>query len=112
MIFGRKSSPLLHKIFDEEALILGKRIRDLMFGQELSGESMPWHTVTELVDNKRLLVENHRGIIAYSCEKILIKLPFGRLCVSGCELNVACMTKTQLVINGTISSIIISKEGE
>ncbi|MBR4864664.1 MAG: YabP/YqfC family sporulation protein [Oscillospiraceae bacterium] len=88
---------------------MGNRIRDFMFGEELPGESMPWQTVTELIDNTRVLIENHRGIIAYSCEKILIKLPTGHLCVTGCDLCVACMSRQQLIIKGTILSITVTK---
>ena len=84
---------------------LDNRFRGFTFSEELPGESLPWQTVTELVDDRRLLIENHRGITAYSSEKILIKLHCGQLCVIGCDLCIACMTKQRLIIKGTISSI-------
>ena len=83
--------------------------RKFMFSDELPGESMPWRAVTELFDNKRLIVENHRGIIAYGCDKILIKLHDGQLMVNGHDLCIVSMTKQQLIISGTIASISITK---
>lgn len=91
------------------AMNMEKFSRNNLFDQELPCETMPWQTVTELIDNKRVLIENHRGIIAYNCEKIIIKLPGGHLCVTGCDLCISYMTRQQLIINGNILTIAITK---
>ena len=88
---------------------MSDRFHNILFSEELPRETLPWQTVTEIVDNKRVIIENHRGIIVYSSEKIVIKLTDGSLCVIGNNLCVAYMSKQQLIINGTIQSINLTK---
>ncbi len=89
---------------------LYKGLLGTTFHEELPGESFPWQTVTELIDDNRVLIENHRGVTAYSCDKILVRLPGGRLCITGNDLCIACMTRQRLIIKGIISGITICKE--
>ncbi|MCI6937092.1 MAG: YabP/YqfC family sporulation protein [Clostridiales bacterium] len=72
---------------------------------ELETEPMPVQPIIEVAGDRRLLVENHRGVSAYSTEKILINVGFGTVCVCGWDLQLIRMTKEQLVIRGRIDSI-------
>ena len=51
---------------------------------ELETEPMPAQPIVEIAGDQRVLVENHRGIIAYSTEKILVNVAFGAVCICGC----------------------------
>ncbi len=80
-------------------------------GAELSGEPMPGQPVVEIAGDRRVLVENHRGILEYSRERIGIKVKYGVVAVCGCGLEVIRMTREQLVISGRIDGISIQRRG-
>ncbi len=67
-------------------------------------------TLLELLGDHRLLVEHHRGILAYGTEEILIKASFGRLRVTGKELRLCCMSRLQLLIGGTVAALTLEAE--
>ena len=62
-------------------------------------------TIVEIAGERRVLVENHRGVAAYSQEKILVKVKYGSLCICGCNLQMHHMTKDQLVVFGKIHNV-------
>lgn len=62
-------------------------------------------TLAELYGNERLLVEQHRGILGYGSECIRIGTSFGCLTVEGEALRLCCMSRSQLVIRGTIRAV-------
>lgn len=72
---------------------------------ELTGAVLPGIPLLELSGDQRILLENHCGITCYSHREIRIKVKFGQLCVSGCNLELMQMSSSQLVITGNISSI-------
>lgn len=76
-----------------------------MLGADLPGELPPGLPLVELIGERRVLIENHRGVIAYGCNEICVKVQYGLLTVKGCELMLAKMTKDQLVITGKIDCI-------
>lgn len=63
--------------------------------------------LVEILGEKRVLIENHLGVVGYSSEEIQIKVSYGTLSVSGCGLCFAQINREQLVINGQIDSIIL-----
>ena len=63
-------------------------------------------TLVELYGNERLLVEQHRGILAYGEACICIGTSFGSLTVEGAQLRLCCMSRHQLVIRGRIDKIL------
>ena len=61
--------------------------------------------LVEVLGNGRLMIENHRGIIEYSNQKICVKVTFGCIKVCGNKLIIAKMTSEQMVIVGEIQNI-------
>lgn len=72
---------------------------------DLPLEPLPKVPLLELANDKRILIENHKGLAAYGCNEIQIKVQYGRICVRGNKLSVANMTKYKLIITGCIDSI-------
>ena len=70
---------------------------------------MPAQPIVEIAGDQRVLVENHRGIIAYSTEKILVNVAFGTVCICGCGLRLIRMTREQLVIRGRIDAVSLQR---
>ena len=62
-------------------------------------------TIVEIVEQRRVLIENHRGVIAYGEEKILVNVRFGAISICGQRLELTHMTKEQLVVCGSIHSV-------
>lgn len=71
----------------------------------LYSESVPGQPIVEISGDRRVLIENHKGVAAYGQERILINVKFGMVCVCGCNLEIVHMTKEQLVIWGRIDSV-------
>lgn len=72
---------------------------------DLSTEAMQSQTLVEIFGNGRVIVENHRGIIQYGCDQICIKTKKGFITVHGNGMQVAKMSKEQLVIVGSIERV-------
>lgn len=86
------------------------RIMELLADStELETEPMPAQPIIEIAGEQRMLVENHRGVSAYSSERILINVEFGAVCVCGCGLRLLRMTREQLVIRGRIDTVSLQR---
>ena len=59
----------------------------------------------EITAGKRLLIDNHRGVLSYSEETVTALLPDGKLTVCGDRLQMKAMTDRQLLITGRIDSV-------
>ena len=69
------------------------------------GETLSRLPLVEIAGNKRVLVENHMGIVKYGAEEIGVKVRHGTICVKGSHLEIACISKDKLVICGQIEGI-------
>ena len=58
-----------------------------------------------LYGNERVLIEEHRGILAYGDEEIRVGTSFGVAVIQGMELRLCCMSRSQLVIRGRIACV-------
>lgn len=67
--------------------------------------SLPDKPIIEISGDRRVLIENHWGVKEYGHEKITVQVPFGGICVTGCDLELMRMTKEQLVICGKIQCV-------
>lgn len=76
---------------------------------DLYGESLPGVPVVELAGDRRVLIERHKGVTAYSDEQICVRLSYGYLSICGCNLELTRMTREQLIISGRIDGIQIQR---
>lgn len=79
--------------------------RKVLQSSEQIGTPLIGVSLIEIYGYKRVLVENHGGVIQYGRNEIMIRLRDGRACVSGSCLELAKMTKEQLVVIGRIESV-------
>lgn len=77
---------------------------------DLQDEPLPGLPLIEIVGDCRVLIERHMGVTEYGKERIVIKVRNGQICVCGSGMELIRMTKSQLVIKGTIFSVNIIKE--
>ena len=80
-------------------------LQRLAEGMDLAGEPLPGQSVVELTGGNRVLIENHSGVKEYGSTLIRVKVRFGSICVCGCNLELAKMTKGQLIISGQIEAV-------
>lgn len=72
---------------------------------DLPTEAVPGLPLVEIAGERRVLIENHRGVTVYGCNMIHVKVSYGHLCICGRGLELAQMTRQQLVVTGTIDSV-------
>lgn len=65
-----------------------------------------------LTGTEQLLVENHRGLRAYSRSEICLQTSLGELRVSGEALDIKLITQDQVDIGGWIGKVEWGKRGE
>lgn len=87
-----------------------KKLMDrIALGVDLPGEYLPRVPVVEICDDSRVLIENHMGVIGYSCNEICAKVRFGVLKICGSQLSLARMSRHQLVIIGKIDGVALQR---
>jgi sporulation protein YqfC len=77
----------------------------LAWAANLPDEPTPGEPLVEIIGNRQVLIENHNGVSEYGESLIRVKVKFGTICVSGCNLELARMTKGPLIISGLIESV-------
>lgn len=77
-------------------------------GMDLTGE-VCFESLVELIGNKRVLIEHHRGILQYQRDCICVKVKFGTVSITGQCLEIYQMSHEKLVISGTIDAISIHR---
>ena len=78
------------------------RFADSVSSETVSMSRLP---LVELYGGKRILIENHCGVLAYTDNSICVKVKCGQVCVCGSNLNLAMMSRERLVICGRIESV-------
>lgn len=76
---------------------------------DLPGELLPGQSVVELAGDRRVLIENHRGVTEYGQGKISVRVRYGLVVVCGCGMELSRMTREQLVITGRIDGITLHR---
>lgn len=79
-----------------------ERITD---GADLPGMAMPGVPLVELAGDRRVLIENHGGVTEYGSCRIQVRVRYGQIAVCGENLQLARMTREQLVISGRIDAV-------
>lgn len=80
-------------------------MRDWKSGIRADAGGLRPKTLVELYGNERVLIEEHRGILAYGDEEIRVGTSFGVAVIQGMELRLCCMSRSQLVIRGRIACV-------
>lgn len=78
---------------------------------DLQGEAVPGLPLIEILGSSRVLIEQHCGVTEYGCQEIHIKVKGGEITVCGRELELALMTKEQLIICGCIDAVSLKRRG-
>lgn len=78
---------------------------------EMSGEVAPGRPLVEICGERRVLIENHRGVLSYGSEQISVSVSYGEVVVRGCGLELARMTREQLVICGRVDGVSLVRRG-
>lgn len=81
-----------------------KLIQDLAERLELPEESLGAARLT-VTAGHRALIENHRGILEYGTEQIVVSVGRGRLRILGSGLRLEAMNRSELLILGHIDSL-------
>ena len=76
---------------------------------DLPDEAIPGLPLIEIAGDRRVLIENHKGVIAYGTEQICVKVSYGTVSVCGCDLELARMTKGQLIVSGRIGNVLLNR---
>lgn len=79
---------------------------------DLQEEPIPGLPLIELAGDRRVLMENHCGVTEYGRNRIRVKVKFGQVCVSGQCLELAKMSKGQLIISGKIEGVELIRGGK
>lgn len=64
-----------------------------------------------LIGTLQLQVENHRGVIEYTSQRVRIRTRHGEMTVIGERLRIGSIYQKDLVIEGTIMGVEIEKVG-
>lgn len=77
----------------------------------LPGEPIPGLSVVEITEDKRVLVENHKGVTEYGSGRICIRVSFGEIGIYGNCLKLARMTGGLLLISGDVDTVHLFRRG-
>lgn len=72
---------------------------------ELPGEILTNGSRVTLLGRERLVIENHRGLLVYTGEQILLQTPEGRLLITGTNLNIGAIAPDQVSVDGAIGRL-------
>ncbi len=72
---------------------------------DLQEEPIPGLPLIEIAGDARVLIENHCGVTEYGRNRIGVKVKFGQVTVCGQCLELAKMSRGQLIISGRIESV-------
>ena len=76
---------------------------------DLSGEAGLAQPLVELAGDRQVLMEHHQGVIQYGRECISVRVKYGMVCVEGFGLELARMSREQLIIRGIIHRISVNR---
>lgn len=93
-------------------MLLSKAQKGIFAALHQVSDSISGDTLVEIVSDKRVLIENHKGIVGYEADSIVVRSKQGRLHISGKTLTIRELSKSKLIIRGKIEKIEILKGGE
>lgn len=76
---------------------------------DLPDAVFPGQPLLEVMGDRRVLIENHKGVVEYSRERISVRMSYGQVVLCGSGLELARMSKEQLVILGRIDGLTLCR---
>ncbi|HZK25252.1 MAG TPA: sporulation protein YqfC [Oscillospiraceae bacterium] len=58
-----------------------------------------------IIGNVQCYIENHRGVIEYSSERVRVAINSGELIVSGQDLFIRYMANEEIAVDGSINAV-------
>ena len=58
-----------------------------------------------VIAGRKMLVENHRGVLEYGTERIVVACNRGKIVLNGCGLSIEAMNKNELLICGKLACV-------
>ena len=99
-----KTSLVSHILFQKGVAVLKQR-KGFWERLDLMDEPMPRQVLVELCGDRRVILENHCGVIRYGADMISVRTKQGCILIQGQGLLLRRMCGQQLVITGKIRSI-------
>ena len=72
---------------------------------QVPGEIIPAAGIITVTAGRYALVQDHRGIVEYSEERIVLALKRGKLNLTGSNLQLKAMNGGELIITGRIQNV-------
>ena len=69
------------------------------------GQPLPGIPIVEIMGDKRVLIENHRGVQEYLDHSVIVCVQYGCVRIEGCHLEISVMSSCRLVITGSIYAV-------
>ncbi len=63
------------------------------------------HPLVEFEGRSKVRIENHKGIVKYSQNEIIVNTILGSVIISGTNMNILGLLEYELVIKGDIESV-------
>ena len=76
---------------------------------DLAEENLPGKPLIEILGEERILVENHQGITQYGVDQICIRVCYGMVSITGCNLRLRHVARNKLLIVGEIDSVVLRR---
>ena len=87
------------------------KIGERLFSSPLAEDLVGGQSRIELTGGRRLLIEDHRGILEYTDTLLRVALRRGQVRVTGDDLRLTALTLRELAVSGTIRAIELEGEG-
>lgn len=65
----------------------------------------------EVVGHLQFRVENHRGLVVYEPNRVVLRIPDGQLVVTGRDLVIAWIDRGELLVTGQVRSLVFKGGG-
>lgn len=78
---------------------------DLAEKLELPEDALLGAAKLTVTAGRRALIENHRGILEYGGERIVVSTGRGKIILSGRELRLVAMNKNELLVSGRLQGM-------
>ena len=84
-------------------------VEHIVANADLQDEPIPGLPLIEIAGDRRVLIENHRGVVEYGTQTIRVNVKFGQVCICGNGLELARMTRGQLVVCGYVEAVHLNR---